>query len=103
MHVCLTPFTIARHRIRRLTLFSVAAVGTACRAAAPAQAHAAVPTGEVRIAQDSPKRASIGVDTAHESTERVIATLPAQVVAEQGRTVRVTSPVSGRIVALDAQ
>ena len=36
-------------------------------------------------------------------TERVIATLPAQVVPDEGHTVRVASPVLGRIVTLDVQ
>ena len=59
--------------------------------------------GEVRIAPDSPKAAWITVDTAYAVTEHAIATLPAQIVPDEGRTVRVTSPVVGRIVTLSAQ
>jgi cobalt-zinc-cadmium efflux system membrane fusion protein len=69
----------------------------------PAEARAAVPEGEVRIAPDSPKRGSIGIDSVQRITERTIATLPAQVVPNESHTVRVTSPVVGRIVSLDAQ
>lgn len=82
----------------------VGALLTACRrGTTTAEAHALVPEGEVRMAPDSPKRVSIGVDSASVSVERAIATLPAQVVPDEGHTVRVVSPVAGRIVTLDAQ
>ena len=68
-----------------------------------AVSRVATPDGEVRIPPGSPKAASIAIDTVRALTERVIATLPAQIVADEGHTVRVTSPVVGRIVTLSAQ
>ena len=69
----------------------------------PAEAREAPHDGEVRIARDSPKAAWIAIDTARLVTERVIATLPAQVVPDEGHTVRVMSPVIGHIVSLAVQ
>jgi cobalt-zinc-cadmium efflux system membrane fusion protein len=90
--------------VSAVPLFALVLAGLGCgEGNAPAEARAAVPDGEVRIPRDSPKRVSLGIDTAKLVTERVIATLPAQVVPNEGRTVRVTSPVVGRIVSLDAQ
>lgn len=89
--------------LRRFALVALASCAGCRGGNAPAEAHAAVPIGEVRIAWDSPKRNSIRVEAAQPSTERVIATLPAQVVPDENHTVRVTSPVAGRIVALDVQ
>ena len=73
------------------------------KAKEPAPSRASIPTGEVRMAAGSPKSASIGIDTAQLVTERVIATLPAQIVADEAHTVRVTSPVAGRIISLVVQ
>lgn len=61
------------------------------------------PEGEVVIERTSPKSAWIVVEPARATTERVIATLPAQVVPDETHTVRVTSPVLGRIVTVMAQ
>ena len=76
----------------------------ACRSEASPPAGA-IETGppEVRIEPNSPKMAYISVDTVALRRDRVVATLPGQVVMNESRTVRVTSPVSGRITALDAQ
>src|SRR5689334_2781942 len=74
-----------------------------CRSAKPAvEAPAALADGEVRIAPDSPKWRSLQVESAEPSTERTIATLPAQAVPDEDHTVRVASPVTGRIESLDA-
>jgi cobalt-zinc-cadmium efflux system membrane fusion protein len=59
--------------------------------------------GEVQIPASSPKRSSIGIEPARAATERVIATLPAVVVPDEGHTVRVSSPVTGRILSLDVR
>ncbi len=78
--------------------------GAACRGAdEPVSSPRTAPAGEVRIPPGSPKAAAIGIDTARAVIERVIATLPAQIVADEGHTVRVTSPVLGRIVSLAVQ
>lgn len=73
------------------------------RSTPPSEARTLPPDGEVRLAADSPQRSSIAVETVRQVSERVIATLPAQVVADEGHTVRITSPVVGRIVSLEAQ
>jgi cobalt-zinc-cadmium efflux system membrane fusion protein len=80
------------------------AVMAACRGnATPAEARVAVPEGEVQIAPGSPKRGSLEVESVQPATERVIATLPAQVVPDEGHTVRVASPVTGHIMTLDVR
>lgn len=68
-----------------------------------AEAKPLLPDGEVRIALDSPKNASIAVDSVRMVSERSIATLPAQVVPNEDHTARVLSPVVGRIVTLLAK
>ena len=87
-----------------LAVLALVLGSAACRGAdEPVVSHASLPAGEVRIAPGSPKAAAIAIDTARAVTERVIATLPAQIVADEGHTVRVTSPVAGRIISLAAQ
>jgi cobalt-zinc-cadmium efflux system membrane fusion protein len=60
------------------------------------------PPGEVRLAPGSPKLASIAVDTVRARREKVVAVLPAQLALDEDHTVRVTSPVAGRVRSLDA-
>ncbi len=60
------------------------------------------PPGEVWFTPGSPQLASISVDTVRERHERVVAVLPAQIVLDEDHTVRVVSPVAGRIQSLDA-
>ena len=48
------------------------------------------------------KLTSLTVTPVSTRTERLVATLPAQVVPNEDRTVRVSSPVTGRVRALDA-
>lgn len=62
-----------------------------------------MPPGEVRLDARSPKRASIVTEPVVMSAERIIAMLPAQVVPDEDHTVRVASPVAGRIVRLIAR
>lgn len=82
-------------------LLWAAVLAAACRGAgAPAEARNAVPDGEVRMAPDAPQRTSIAVEAARLATERVVATLPAQVVPDEDHTVRVTSPVVGHVTTL---
>ena len=95
---------LRRPQCALLLLLSSGLSGVAChKADEPPASRATTVPGEVRIAPGSPKAASIGIDTTRTVTERVIATLPAQIVADEGHTVRVTSPVSGRIMSLAAQ
>ena len=70
---------------------------------APAETRNDRPASEVVLLASNPKRASIVVDTARTVVERVIATLPAQVVPDEAHTARVATPVAGRVISLDAQ
>jgi cobalt-zinc-cadmium efflux system membrane fusion protein len=54
----------------------------------------------VWLAPNSPKLASLTVDTVRARAERTVATLPAQVIPNEDHTVRVLSPVSGHVSAL---
>jgi cobalt-zinc-cadmium efflux system membrane fusion protein len=69
------------------------------------QVRAASPTpppGQVWIKPGSPQLANISVDTIRARRERVVAVLPAQLVLDEDHTVRVISPVTGRVRTLDA-
>lgn len=100
-----SPETIERHRpALTVTAALAAALICACGTHADVPPSAAtVPEGDVLIARNSPKNAWVSIDTARSVTERVIATLPAQIVPNEAHTVRVTSPVLGRIVTVVAQ
>lgn len=80
--------------------FALAACGSAD---APARAAPAPPDGEVILPPGSPKRSAIVVETVKAVTERVIATLPAQVASDEGHTAHVATPVTGHVVTLDVQ
>ncbi|HKW48819.1 MAG TPA: efflux RND transporter periplasmic adaptor subunit [Gemmatimonadaceae bacterium] len=87
-----------------LSLCALAVVSSSCRET-PRAAQAASPTvgpGEVRIDTASGKLAYIKVATPTIRSERVIAALPAQVAMNEDRTVRVLTPVAGRVASLDA-
>lgn len=80
------------------------AVTAGCRET-PRSAQAASPPlapDEVRIDTASGKLLYISVQTPAIRRERVIAALPAQIVMNEDRTVRILSPVAGRIAFLDA-
>ena len=100
MSVFCPPFAAATRAVTHATcLWGLGATGCHPNDTKPV-ARQVVNDGEVRIAPNSPKSAWITVDTAYVMTEHVIATLPAQIVPDEGRTVRVTSRVVGRIVSL---
>ena len=76
---------------------------SACHDAPKAlQAAAAPPSDEVRIDTSSGKLAYIHVQQPTLRSERVIAELPAQVAMNEDRTVRVLTPVAGRVASIDA-
>ncbi|MDQ6829851.1 MAG: efflux RND transporter periplasmic adaptor subunit [Gemmatimonadota bacterium] len=81
------------------------ALVTSCHSsdAIPAVATAGPPPGEVWLEPGSPKLNYVTVDTVRERRERILATLPAQLVMNEEHTVRVQSPVVGRIRSLDAK
>src|SRR5579862_4381812 len=67
----------------------------------PAAAGPRLPPGTVQL--EPPEMSAISIDTVRERKQRVVATLPAQLLLDEDRTVRVLSPVSGRIRTLDAK
>jgi membrane fusion protein, heavy metal efflux system len=60
-----------------------------------------LPPGTVLL--EPPEMAALSVDTVRERKQRVVATLPAQLLLDEDKTVRVLSPVGGRIRTLDAK
>ncbi len=99
---------ILRRATFALALCTAAATITAAcgRKASATSADAAAPAakdGEVVLDSASPKLAAIGVDTVRITHERAVAMLPAQVVLDENHTVRVFSPVLGRVRALNAE
>jgi len=84
-----------------LFVASVGACGkktTAEAADAPARAD-----GDIVIDSASPKLAAIGVDTVRVTRERAVAMLSAQLALDENHTVRVFSPVTGRVRSLTAE
>src|SRR5580704_8448938 len=77
---------------------------TACKATPDANGspplHAST---DIVLGADSPKLASIGAEGVTLRHEKTVAVLPAQLVLDETRTVRVTSPVSGRAQSVDVQ
>ena len=91
-------------RIVSMCSFAAMAIVTGCRET-PRAAEAASPSvgpNEVRIDPASGKLAYIRSETPVIRRERVIAALPAQVAMNEDRTVRVLTPVAGRVASLDA-
>jgi membrane fusion protein, heavy metal efflux system len=73
-----------------------------CGKAAPADVAEAAPQrdGEIVIDSASPKLAAIGIDTVRVTHEHTVAMLPAQLALDENHTVRVFSPVTGRVRTL---
>lgn len=63
----------------------------------------AAPSDTVRLETGSPKLGYLAFDTVAVQTERAIAVLPAQLVMSEDHTVRVASPVVGRISRLPVE
>ncbi|MEO7086185.1 MAG: efflux RND transporter periplasmic adaptor subunit [Gemmatimonadaceae bacterium] len=59
-------------------------------------------SGEIALGADSPKLAYIASEPVLVRHERTVAILPAQLILDEARTVRVTSPVTGRAQTVDA-
>lgn len=102
----MTHFDI--RRAARAAPFALLALSTlmAGACAAPAKSatqHADTPPDEVRFAPNAPQLAYIGVDTVRTRTGKVVAILPGEIVVDEDRTVRVASPVTGRVTQLLAQ
>lgn len=76
---------------------SVAGCGSASEAAARVVARP-----DSILVLTAEKATGLSIEPAGTRAERLLARLPAQLVPDESRTVRITSPVSGRVVALDA-
>jgi cobalt-zinc-cadmium efflux system membrane fusion protein len=93
--------------VRLAILLAAVVVPVACNQHASADTPptssttAGLPPGVVQL--EPPEMAQISVDTVRPRTQRVVATLPAQLLLDENKTVRVLSPVAGRIRTLDAQ
>jgi cobalt-zinc-cadmium efflux system membrane fusion protein len=89
---------------RLLWTLGVALLASACHEPprAAQAASAPLPADETRIDTTSGKLAYIRVETATLRRDRVVAALPSQVVMDEDHTVRVMTPVTGRVVSLDA-
>lgn len=85
--------------------FALAAAVSACRGTRTAESAESPPAraGEIVIDSASGKLKALGVDTVRVTRERAVANLPAQLVLDESHTVRVFSPVPGRIRALLAE
>lgn len=94
------------HSVLRLvsTCSLALALMSACRESPRAAQAASPPVGsnELQIDPSSGKLAYIRTEVPTIRRERVIAALPAQVAMNEDRTVRVLTPVAGRIASLDA-
>ncbi len=84
---------------------TLACAASACGHKSIAEGAETPPTkdGEIVIDSASPKLAAIGVDTVRVSHERAVAMLPAQIALDENHTVRVFSPVTGRVRSLQAE
>lgn len=94
---------IRHSRVRVALLSSLLLVGACRDGSATRPADGARKPNQIQFSATSAKLAMFVVDTVRTVHSRVIATLPAMVVANEDHTVRVTTPVTGRIVSLLAQ
>lgn len=85
-----------------LAALGIAVLMSGSRREALEASSATPPPGEVWVTPGSPQLANISVDTVRARRERVVAVLPAQLVLDEDHTVRVVSPVAGRVRSLDA-
>jgi cobalt-zinc-cadmium efflux system membrane fusion protein len=79
---------------------------SACGSGGASDAHAATrgdDDGDLVLGAASPKLAAVAIDTVRVTHERAVASFPAQVALDEDHTVRVSSPVTGRIRTLDAR
>jgi cobalt-zinc-cadmium efflux system membrane fusion protein len=98
----------ARRSIATIAIATAVLAAGACGKKAAADSSDATATapakdGEVVIDSASPKLKAIGVDTVRMTHERAVAMLPAQLVLDEDHTVRVFSPVTGRVRTLLAE
>ncbi len=95
-----------RHVARLLTSVLLAFTLGACGGAGASDAHAATRNdddGDLVLGASSPKLAAVEIDTVRATHERAVASFPAQVALDEDHTVRVSSPVAGRVRTLDVR
>ena len=90
-------------RLVSIALLVVCGCGKAADGRGAAVGAKGPPDGEVVLDSSSPKLAAIDVDTVRTTRERTVAVLSAQLVLDENHTVRVFSPVMGRIRTLVAE
>ena len=91
--------------VRAGATLAAAALAVACRGAPAAESAETSPPrdGDIVLDSASGKLAAIGVDTVRVTRERTVAMLPAQLALDEGHTVRIFSPVTGRVRSLSAE
>lgn len=90
------------NRTHTLTLAASTLLAVGGCGGAPDAAARVVSKPDSVVVLSRQKAAGISVEPVGTRAERLLARLPAQLVPDESRTVRVTSPVSGRVAALDA-
>ena len=91
---------------RRLWLGLALAAPVACNKGASADTAASSPPPQLpagTVVLEPPEMSALSIDTVRERKQRVVATLPAQLLLDEDKTVRVLSPVTGRVRTLDAR
>jgi cobalt-zinc-cadmium efflux system membrane fusion protein len=91
---------------RRLWLGLALAAPLACNKGASADTAASSPPPQLpagTVVLEPPEMSALSIDTVRERKQRVVATLPAQLLLDEDKTVRVLSPVTGRVRTLDAR
>ncbi|HEV2641057.1 MAG TPA: efflux RND transporter periplasmic adaptor subunit [Candidatus Elarobacter sp.] len=83
-------------------MLALTLLAAACGEAPERKPDPPAPSAEVRFDPGSPRLAYIAVEPVRARTDKVVAVLPAQVVMDEDHTVRIASPVTGRITQLVA-
>jgi cobalt-zinc-cadmium efflux system membrane fusion protein len=101
----MTTRSITPRRLRLLAAFAAATAAAACGTTRTAESAESPPArdGDIVIDSASGKLAALTIDTVRLTRERAVAMLPAQLALDENHTVRVFSPVTGRIRALLAE
>jgi cobalt-zinc-cadmium efflux system membrane fusion protein len=99
---CAARFYVAPRTVAAIACIIAAIASTACGRKSEAASADTPPAADGVIVLDSgsPKLAAIDVDTVRVTHERAVAMLPAQLALDENHTVRVFSPVTGRVRTL---
>src|SRR5258708_8098270 len=93
-----------RNAPRRVACLVMCAAVVACKAT-PGESGSPPPSSstDIVLGAESPKLAYISAESVTIQREKTVAVLPAQLLLDEARTVRVTSPVSGRAQSVDVE